>query len=357
MMKNKSLLEKNTGEIINYLRPVKRYLFSICFKDAILLQTPLHGNLGDHAIAKAEAEMFDRTGIAFCDFPWTEGLEARYARVTSTRKPIFITGGGFLGSLWKNEETRFRQTLQAFQKNRVIVFPQTIYFDMDTEDGRKYFEESRVLYESHPNLTIFVRERYSLEFMKKYMPGVHVGLVPDAAMLLSEVPVSESRKGAVICLRKDKEKTLSDIDCVTILQEVKKRFSEVLVTDTVLSGAVPLDQRNCALQDKLAEFSSARIVITDRLHGMIFAAITETPCIVVNSLSHKIAGCYEWLQGCSYIRFADDADSVLKLLGEMADLDAGMDDNHEGNLPFYDRSKIDKAMQPLYDVLDTVVRK
>ena len=35
MMKNKSLLEKNTGEIINYLRSVKRYLSAICFKDAI----------------------------------------------------------------------------------------------------------------------------------------------------------------------------------------------------------------------------------------------------------------------------------------------------------------------------------
>lgn len=99
----------------------------------------------------------------------------------------------------------------------------------------------------------------------------------------------------------------------------------------------------------------AWLVITNRLHGIIFSAITETSCIVVNSLSHKIAGCYEWLQGCSYIRFADDTDSVLKLMCNLADLDAGMGDTTEGTLSIYDRRKIDKAMQLLYDVLDTVI--
>ena len=353
-MEKRSLLGRTFRNITDYVRSVKQYLCSVRSKDAILLQSPLHGNLGDHAIAKAEAEIFERAGISFCDFPWTEGLEARFARVTSSRKTVFITGGGFLGDLWKNEEARLRQTLQSFQRNRIIVFPQTIYFDMDTEDGREYFEVSKKIYESHPNLTIFVRERYSFSFMRQYMPRVHVELVPDAAMLLDAPPASENRKGAVICLRKDKEKTLSEADSARILQAAKNCYREVLVTDTVLPGSVSLEQREDALRDKLTEFSAARLVITDRLHGMIFAALTETPCIVVNSLSHKIAGCYEWLQGCSYIRLADDADSVLKLLDNMAEIDTGTEHTSEGKLPVYDRGKIYKAMQPLYNALDTV---
>lgn len=356
-MEKRLLFGMTHKEISDYLRSVKRYLCAIHCKDAILLQSPLHGNLGDHAIAKAEAEILERAGISFCDFPWTEGLEARYARITSSRKTILIHGGGYLGELWKNEEVRFRQTFQAFRKNRIIVFPQTVYFNMGTEDGKKYYEESKEIYESHPNLIIFVRERHSFRFMKKYMPGVHVELVPDAAMALNRPTLAEYRKGAVICLRRDKERTLSDEDHDRIFQAVKHRYSDILVTDTVIPNAVSLEQRDSALRDKLTEFSSAKLVITDRLHGMVFAAITETPCILVNSLSHKISGCYEWLKDCSYIHFANDASSVLKFLDNKGDYDVGVSDTDEGILTVYDSSKIDVAMQPLYAVLNTIGRK
>ena len=39
---------------------------------------------------------------------------------------------------------------------------------------------------------------------------------------------------------------------------------------------------------------------------MIFCAITGTPCIVVNSRSPKVRGCYEWIRHLDYIRFIDD---------------------------------------------------
>ena len=64
----------------------------------------------------------------------------------------------------------------------------------------------------------------------------------------------------------------------------------------VVDHRIPLDRRNDELDDKFDEFRHAKQVITDRFHGMIFAAITESPRIVINSTSPKIKGCYEWIK-------------------------------------------------------------
>ena len=46
------------------------YVFSVRNAQAILLNTPLHGNIGDHAIAVAEREILASKGIPVLDFPW-----------------------------------------------------------------------------------------------------------------------------------------------------------------------------------------------------------------------------------------------------------------------------------------------
>ena len=45
--------------------------------------------------------------------------------------------------------------------------------------------------------------------------------------------------------------------------------------------------------DKFKDFQKSELVITDRLHGMIFCYITKTPCIVMPNNNHKILMTYE----------------------------------------------------------------
>ena len=59
---------------------------------------------------------------------------------------------------------------------------------------------------------------------------------------------------------------------------------------TVLSYDVSVEKREEELKRKFNEFKSAKLVVTDRLHGMVFAAITGTNCIVINSKSPKNEG-------------------------------------------------------------------
>ena len=322
------------------IRTVLLYMRKTSFKKVILLQSPLHGNLGDHAISKAEGELLEKSGISFCDFPWTKGIEKWCAAVTPKHKIILISGGGFAGSLWPNEEDRIRATIQSYDKNHIILMPQTIFFDMTSENGRRYFEVSRDIYEGHPDLTVYLREKYSLRFMKKHMPKVRTELVPDMVMCMKWSAETKNRNGALVCLRKDKERTLSEEDHRRIICLLEDKYDYVLITDTVLQFNISPEKREQWLSEKLNEFAAASIVITDRLHGMIFAAITETPCIVVNSLSPKIRGCYEWLKELDYIGFAEDIDTIPSLLDSVSSV-----------VPHYDAGKIEELMQPLFDEL------
>ena len=71
----------------------------------------------------------------------------------------------------------------------------------------------------------------------------------------------------------------------------------------------------------LNEISQLDIVITDRLHGMIFCYITGTPCIAFDNDNHKISETYKkWLEEtCNYIILLEDnsidilIDSISKL--------------------------------------------
>ena len=80
----------------------------------------------------------------------------------------------------------------------------------------------------------------------------------------------------------------------------------------IVKGPITPKQRENALQMKFEEFSAVELVITDRLHAMIFCALTGTACIVVASKSPKVRGCYEWINTLDYIRFVDDVSQITE---------------------------------------------
>ena len=82
--------------------------------------------------------------------------------------------------------------------------------------------------------------------------------------------------------------------------------------------AVPAEVREFEVERKFDEFRRARLVITDRLHGMIFAAITGTPCIALNNSSGKVEGVWSlWLRHLDYVKFVREAAEIPALLDAM----------------------------------------
>ena len=67
-------------------------------------------------------------------------------------------------------------------------------------------------------------------------------------------------------------------------------------------------ERKQYLEDMFTDISSAELVVTDRLHGMVFCAITGTPCVVFPNDHHKIREAAKWFGGIDYICYIDRVD-------------------------------------------------
>ena len=323
---------------IKFLRFVD-YISTVGKVQAVLFNTPLHGNIGDHAIAVAEKEILSSIGVSVLDFPWAKRHYNALAKLTPENKMIMITGGGYIGDLWIKEERKVENIIQAFKHHRIIIMPQTVHFDLETGEGRSLFERAKQVFSSHPSLTVCLREKISYDFMRNHMPKVHIELVPDAVMMLKP-DVEVSRCGILVCLRNDKEKTMTEENRRLLSELLNKKYDKIIYSDTVVRENIGPEDSNHMVQLKLREFAASELVITDRLHGMIFAAVTETPCVVINSRSHKIRGCYEWLEKMGYIRFLNDINKLPDVIEELKEVK-----------PVYDRSAIVKAMEPLYRII------
>jgi len=93
---------------------------------------------------------------------------------------------------------------------------------------------------------------------------------------------------------------------------------DIHYTDTVIERGVSIDERYVVLDSKFDEFRKAKLVITDRLHGMLFAAVTGTPCIALDNKSGKVRGCYQTIKHLKYIEVVSNlneiSDYVVRLL-------------------------------------------
>jgi exopolysaccharide biosynthesis predicted pyruvyltransferase EpsI len=66
-----------------------------------------------------------------------------------------------------------------------------------------------------------------------------------------------------------------------------------------------IEKRNFVFKELLKDIKQNNIVITDRLHGLIFCYITKTPCIAINSLNNKVKNAIDSYMLCDYIKMIE----------------------------------------------------
>lgn len=301
------------GKIICFWKlviPIEIYRTTHHRKPVFLIFTPEHANLGDHAIAYAETQMFARLGINFYEVTGVQLYSLRHYKFLKILDfaTVFVNGGGNLGTLWPEIESMNRSLITDLPNATICVFPNSIYYE-NTTRGKAELQTSIEIYNQHPRLFLYAREMRSFMFMKKIYQRVRFR--PDMVLsLVPTLPIQE-RSGCLICMRSDIERTISEIGYATICLMADEHFEKVEFTNTVLNYNVPVIQREAELNKKLQEFSRAELVITDRLHAMIFCAITGTKCIVLSGKSPKIKGCYEEIKHLEFIKLADCAEDVF----------------------------------------------
>ena len=150
-----------------------------------------------------------------------------------------------------------------------------------------------------------------------------------------------NRKDILLCMRSDIEKKVQEKDEKILMNSIKQKYPNETIkrTDTVIDKNILQDDRYSEVKLKLEEFAKAKLVITDRLHGMVFAAITNTPCIALGNSSGKVKGVYEWIKENKYIYYLDNITDITKVLDQL-------DINKKYK---YQTTKIKKEFKPLLE--------
>lgn len=324
---------------VNLVYPILKYK-ARNKKAVFLIFTPEHGNLGDHAIAYSEKLLLSKIGVIYYEVTVDKLQllsEFGFLHILNCSL-ILVSGGGNLGTLWPKLEILNRQIISKNPNSYIFILPNSIYYDEEKE-----FEKSKKIYNAHDKLYLYAREILSYNKMKNAYQNVK--LIPDMALFLNEEKKEFARSGCLLILRNDVERTLSNHDRSKIVSIAKTMFSnQVTVSDTVLDHGISVENRENELRKKFDEFRKAELVITDRLHGMIFAAITATNCIVLDSKSPKLKGCYQWISKLGYIKFLNDIDSIDREYNRL-----------KGHTNLFDNYELLKYLKELEkDVIETV---
>lgn len=265
-------------------------------REFLIFNTPLHGNIGDHAIIYAEEEILKQNNIKPFEIATYESqFVLDYIKENTSKNSIIsITGGGFIGSQWMYEQNLVKNVISNFSNHKIIVFPSTIYFKDDLF-GNSELKEFKKIVNNAKDITIFARENKTFELIKEEFKSANYFLVPDIVLSLPVRCDSVNRDGVLICLRKDVESKLTENVKETLIKNLKQFNLNIKYTDTVVNYGIKSKNRKEEIEKKLNEFEKAKLVITDRLHGMVFAFLTNTPCIVIGNYNYKVRGVYEWI--------------------------------------------------------------
>ena len=256
-------------------------------------------------------------------FPSTDtyGRMKALKRVVGPEDIITTIAGGNMDDVYQSLENARRFVALSFPNHPIISFPQTIAFS-DTPGGRRALRRSARTYKSHRRIVVFAREPRTLELMQSGLPGTRIEYSPDIVLSLKDVVAPRPRAGLMLSLRKDKETLLTVADRVRILEILESKTDDIVIRDTVdvaIEDCQP-DTFENTLMDFWRLLSTRRVVVTDRLHAMIFCVITQTPVVVLPNSNHKIKGTHNaWLKDHSFVRYIDafDEASLSRAIDEL----------------------------------------
>lgn len=283
-----------------------------------LVMTPKYWNLGDHLIAYEERFLLKE---AFPDMPVVEipyeecgSLGSLFSRLLKPRDIVFVTGGGYMGDLWPGLQQTLATILLSASKNKIFFFPQSVYFK--NEAGIPSFQ--RVI-NSLQDAFFLARERRTYNFIRSFLRPDIVQLLPDVGLLADELTpyrasgVNPSNK-AILCLRNDKESIQSE-SFNSVMKSTLEAFGLTVVEiDTHRQGVeLGMADRETVLSNFVMTMSGARIVITNRLHGMIFAALAGVSCLALDNISGKVSGVYEWVRNVGSIAVCSEEKVIEQL--------------------------------------------
>jgi len=286
----------------------------------ILMGSPETWNMGDEAIAysirKFVSDIFPKT--EFIEIPDRYLKKNIYPSGVGKNDIILLMGGGNFGSLYMDQEDIHIDVMRRFKDNNIVMFPQSLIFTEDPA-GSAELERAVDAVAKHGKTFIFARENYSYGFLRSnFTPAENFQLCPDI-VFYNEFHSMSERKGVFFCMRSDRESSLTSSERDNLLCDAYGAFGDVTAGDTVLLRDVSFAERDREVNRILEHFSRYRLVMTDRLHGVIFSAVTGTPCVAFTNNNYKIKGICRWTEELGFVQYTDDSGEMCRIGRELMD--------------------------------------
>lgn len=279
-------------------------------KRIYLMGTPIHGNVGDHAITMGEIAILE-SFYDIRDIKIIEGINNLIIgkRFISSKDMIFIQGGGNVGDLYPSEMKYRTDIIKKFPNNKKIIFTASIYFK---EQANKELQLNELFNDN--NITFLSRESKTYDMVNEY-ENVKNFLLPDVVNLLMQKQSTKNNNSVLLLKREDIEKVINTNILIDKIEEnIGQR--ELIIDDTIKYAIFDLKEGKIEVEKILKKIKNSDLVITDRLHGMILSYISNTPVIVLPG-NIKIEESYNlWYSDAPKVHFLNDVDDLNSILIE-----------------------------------------
>jgi len=284
-----------------------------------LLDFPNHGNVGDSAIWLGQRRLLRELDlpVAYASSAAAFDTTALERRV-GTSGTILLLGGGNFGDLWPRHQ-RFREMItDRYPAARIVQLPQSLFF---ADQGA--IDQARATFAEHVDFHLFYRDD-STDDLADAISGGRATRCPDTALALELERTREPDLDVLFLLREDHERLDGSPLPEAELSELKWRVADwphdpfsapreatrVIVSFTarrerlrrelltVAGGRKLTGDLASRHWDALAHrrldggldlLSSARVVVTDRLHGHILCLVAGIPHVFLDNSYGKVS--------------------------------------------------------------------
>lgn len=268
-----------------------------------ILDFPDHSNVGDSLIYLGELNWLSRQLGQLPTYSCRYDSDRDEIAKAMPSGTIFLHGGGNFGDVWPWYQKFREDVLRQFRGRSIVQLPQSIHFDDPT-----LADSTAKAIADHGAFTLMVRDRESYEFaIRRFDCPVY--LCPDMAFALGPLDrVSAPVRDVLLLLRTDKETRLESCMENALVAEdwldtepgLHKRMHRAMRLRTICnlrpsawrrSARQVLYYRLLAENRKMrgaGQLSSAKMVVSDRLHAHILSTLLGIPHVVLDNYYGKI---------------------------------------------------------------------
>ncbi|MCG6133594.1 MAG: polysaccharide pyruvyl transferase family protein [Nostoc sp. LLA-1] len=334
------------------------------FQSCAFLDYPDHPNIGDHLIWLGGVMYL--TNVMKAQIKYAASIRdfsKKDLEEHTSKSPIVLNGGGNLGDLWFEKQKFIEKIISKYRDRPIIILPQSVYFR-----NQENLEKAANTFNSHPNLTIFIRDNRSYKIASEAFDKCTIIKAPDIAFHLIdllETPDIENPKETILYhSRKDKESNQKQLNYTFDLPNLvvedwisyqwkfghpKKRSTQLAATlfreiwqrglttpsewisrrkwqnsnsNKVIFSKLyrpSLHQYSWSLMHSgIYQLQQHKLVITNRLHGHILCLLLKKPHILLPNSYYKSEAFYEtWTKDIPFCKFVKDISQVKNATQEI----------------------------------------